>query len=193
MFDLYVRVMNITKTLPRKETYTTDLGHGLDGPAGSFEYITWHTRALMESNKAEPLDATIMIVDDQMPEAWYQRMIYVGFKDIPKQQGFFYDCESALVALEHGKYDIILTDLELGEGRMGGVEFIEKAYALQKSQGMQPRISAFSYNKEKLEEAEERLGWISGGESKIMGQVSNNDKGGFKAINFRMDVRNSLR
>jgi len=143
--------------LPQKDNYTIDLGHGLAEPSNSFEFLTWYFGTIMERGQAELLDLTIMVVDDQHPEAWYQRMVSVGFKHQEGQQGYFFDCESALEALGKGKYDVILTDLEVGEGKIGGIEFVERAFDIQQTRGIKPRISVFSYNDEKLQEAEDRL------------------------------------
>ncbi len=178
--------------LEEKECHTIDLGHGLAQPSGAFEFLTWYYEALIEKDHARPLDLTIMIVDDQEPEIWYKRMLSVGFKDIEGQQGYFFDCESALEALKKGRYDVILTDLELGDGKMGGIEFVERAFDIQKTMGVDPRISVFSYNDERLREAEKQLHDYSGN-MKVFHQVNYNNKRGFTAIGFRLEVGYTLR
>lgn len=178
--------------LPHKDTYTMDLGHGLASPSNSFQFLTWYFESIAEKGQTLPLDLTIMVVDDEHPEAWYQRMISAGFRDKEGQQGFFFDCESALKALERGHYDVILTDLELGKGKMGGIKFVEKAYDIQKARGIKPRISVFSYNDKKLQEAEDRLRGYSGNH-KVFHQVNHNNKAEFRAIQFRIEVYNTLR
>ena len=119
-------------------------------------------------------------------------MISVGFRENKNQQCFFYNCESALEALEKNNYDVILTDLELGEGRMNGIEFVEKAYEIQKRKGINPRISVFSYNDEKLREAEERL-HDYGNKNKVFHQVNFNNKRTFTASYFRIEVSYTLK
>ena len=134
-----------------------------------------------------------MIVDDQSAQEWYERMISVGFKDIPGQQGFFPDCESALEALETGHYDVILTDLDLGNGKMNGIDFVEKAFTLLTSKGVTPRISVFSYDDKLLAEAEKRLHvWKHSDNSKVFQQVNYNNKTDFSAMTFRISVARLL-
>jgi len=53
-------------------------------------------------------------------------------------------------------------------------------------------LSVFSYNDEKLQEAEDRLRRHSG-ETKVLHQVNYNNKTGFTAIGFRNDVGYTLR
>jgi CheY-like chemotaxis protein len=189
-----IRANRIICELPEKNTYTINLGHGLAGPFISFANIRFFFEIIVERGKAEPLDLSIMVVDDQDPEYWYQRMMIAGFKDVEKQQGFFYDCEAALEALEKGHYDVVLTDLELGEGKIDGIEFVEKAYEVQKRKGIKPRISVFSYNNEKLQEAEDklRIPYFGGREGRVFHQVDHNNKANFSAISFRNEVSWSL-
>jgi CheY-like chemotaxis protein len=172
--------------------FTIDLGHGLMSPSGNFEFLTMYFAMMMERRQTRPLDLTIMVVDDEHPEAWYQRLISVGFKDQKGQQGYFFDCESALEALTKAHYDVILTDLELGKGKMGGIEFVEKAYDIQEEQGIVPRISVFSYNDEMLQEAEDRF---RGNREvyKVFHQVNYNNKKDFTAIRFSCEVAYSIR
>lgn len=182
--------------LRHKETYTTDLGHGLMNPFDDFAFLTWHFGVALEHRNAQPLGLTLMLVDDAHPEMWYSRMISVGFKHEEGQQGFFYDCETALAALENGHYDVILTDIELGGGKMDGITFVERAYEIQKSKGIKPRISVFSYNNKKLEEAEERLRsryFARSQEPKVFDQVDHNNKADFTAMNFRFYLELNLR
>lgn len=179
--------------LPRKDSYTTDLGHGLFSPVHSLTYFVSSTfKWLVEQNRAGPIGLTIMVVDDEHPEEWYHRLIAVGFEEREGQQGMFHDCETALVALERGHYDVILTDLELGKGKMNGIEFVERAYEVQKSKGITPRISVFSYNEDRLREAEKRLHPFVG-EQKVFHQVEFNQKGTFTAAYFKEQVGYTLR
>ncbi|MBI2546969.1 MAG: response regulator [Candidatus Aenigmarchaeota archaeon] len=189
MKEIRTRAGQTIHDLPRKNTYTVDLGHGLMSPFDSFAFLTFYFGATVEVGQAKPMDLTIMVVDDQHPEEWYRRMTAVGFKE-PDGQGAFYDCESALKALENGHYDVILTDLELGEGKMSGIEFVERAYKLQKRRGIKPRISVFSYNDQKLEEAEKRVGTWSKGY--VFNQVNYNNKATFTAARFRLEVGYTL-
>jgi len=182
--------------LPQKDTYTTDLGHGLAGPSHAFEFLTWNFGLIMKIGRAAPLDLTIMVVDDQQPEAWYQRMTSVGFKHQEGQQGYFFDCESALKALRKGRYDVILTDLELGEGKMGGIEFVERAFDIQQERGIKPRISVFSYNNKKLQEADDKLNRPFSDnpyDSKVFQQVNYNNKTRFRAMDFRREISLTLK
>jgi hypothetical protein len=179
--------------LPYKETYTTDLGHGLLSPVKGLTYfIVRPFERLVDKNMAGPIGLTIMVVDDEHPEEWYHRLLSVGFEEREGQQGMFYDCETALEALERGHYDVILTDLELGEGKMDGITFVERAYEVQKRKGVKPRISVFSYNDDKLQEAEDKLRDFSG-ESKVFHQVNYNNKGTFTATHFKEEVGYTLR
>lgn len=173
----------IINKLPQKDTYTTDLGHGLFSPIHHFTFLTFYFEILVENKQTDPLDLTIMVIDDEHPKEWYDRLISVGFKKSDK--GFFYDCESALKALEKRNYDVILTDLELGEGKMDGIEFVEKAYDIQKKKGIKPMISVFSYNDKKLQEAENRF---HTDEYKVFHQVNHNNKIDFTATRFRNEV-----
>jgi CheY-like chemotaxis protein len=175
--------------LPKLDTYTSDLGHGLLAPVYSFYFLTHlYLYNLVEMRSTEPLDYSIMVVDDQRPGEWYQRMISVGFKHIDGQQGYFLDCESALEALQAGHYDVILTDLDLGKGKMSGLDFVEKAYAIQEGKGIVPRLSVFSYDNTLLQEAEKRLHRWDKKDQKVFQQVNYNNKAYFTAIGFRMDV-----
>lgn len=179
--------------LLHKETYTTDLGHGLFSPVKGLTYFVARPfERLVNDNRAGPIGLSIMVVDDEHPEEWHHRLLSVGFEEREDQKGMFYDCETALEALERGQYDVILTDLELGEGKMDGITFVEKAYEVQKRKGVKPRISVFSYNDEKLQEAERRLSNFSG-ESKVFHQVNHNNKGTFTATRFKEEVGYTLR
>ncbi len=181
------------RKLPSKETYTTDLGHGLFSPVQGLTYFVARPfERLVEDNIAGAIGLTIMVVDDEHPEEWYHRLLSVGFEERNGQHGMFYDCETALEALERGQYDVILTDLELGEGKMDGITFVERAYEVQKRKGIKPRISVFSYNDEKLNEAEDRLRGFSG-ESKVFHQVNYNNKGTFTATWFKEKVGFTLK
>lgn len=182
-----------SEALYKFNTYTIDLGHGFNSPAVEFSFLTLNFRSLMESKKAAPLGLTIMVVDDQQPEQWYRRMIAVGFEDNPKQDGFFFDCETALSALENGHYDVVLSDLDLEEGKMDGIEFVEKAHPIQVKKGIIPRISVFSYSNERLKEVEKRLNqrdWTIN--PLVFRSVENNNKARFTAIGFRRDVTISI-
>jgi len=179
--------------IPKSDAYTIDLGHGLVGPAESFNFLTWHFGSLLEHGETEPLDLTLMVVDDQKAQVWYERLIAVGFKDQADQQGFFPDCESALEALRRGHYDVILTDLELGKGKMGGIEFVEIAYDVQSRRGIKPRISVFSYSDEKLREAEERFRGSRWEKPLVFQQVNYNNKARFTAVDFRKEVGYTLK
>ena len=179
--------------LPIKATYTIDLGHGLVAPVQHLTYlVAMPFERLVDWKGTKKLDLTIMVVDDEHPEEWYQRILSVGFKEISGQQGTFCDAETALKALEHGRYDVILTDIELGQGKMDGIEFVERAYEIQKRNGITPRISVFSFNKDKLDEAERRLR-PNNGEEKVMHQINLNYKSGWTATHFKQEVLYSLK
>lgn len=184
--------------LPMKE-YTTDLGHGLAAPANGFSHITFYLDSSLRNHGTEPFGMNIMVVDDESPQDWYQRMLSVGFKHDENQKGFFFDCESALKALEQGEhYDVILSDLELGDGKMGGIEFVERAHRIQRLRGIRPRISVFSYNAKMLQKAEDKLrGPYFGSEdshftSRVFHQVNHNTKPDFSAARFRWEVELSM-
>src|SRR3989338_2821743 len=123
-----------------------------------------------------------MVVDDTDPGHWYKRMLAVGFAE----GGYFTDCESAIEALETGDYDVILTDLDLGEGKMGGIEFVKKAYDIQESRRKKPMIAVFSYDDQKLKEADMKLRTFP--EPKTMNQSTSNNKTNFIATDLRTDV-----
>jgi len=181
------------RKLPQNSDYTTDLGHGLIGPMDSFWFLTtwWFDQTIQEEH-VEPLGVSIMVVDDQKPKEWYGRMVGAGFKDIPGQQGYFSDCESALEALRRGQYDVILTDLDLGAGKMDGIEFAKLAYEIQQAKGIPPRVSVFSWSKELLEEAERRIGRWGREQPILFHQADFNDKARFTGFNFRKQVANKL-
>lgn len=173
--------------------YSSDFGHGIFAPLqGLTYYVARSFERLVEWGRAESLGLTIMVVDDERPEEWYGRLLAVGFEERAGQPGMFYDCESALEALTTGHYDVILTDLELGEGKMGGMEFVERAYEIQKRNGIKPRISVFSYNRDKLIEAERRL-HPYGSEQKVFHQVNLNEKSSWTATHFKEEVGYTLR
>lgn len=181
--------------LPKRNDYETDLGHGLWAPVNHFQFLTNNFGVLVERNQTQPLNLSVMVVDDEHPEEWYERMIAIGFKDQPELQGFFPDCESALEALKIGSYDVILTDLDLGEGKMNGVEFAKLAYAIQTARGNMPMISTFSANKEGLKRADRELRIDRLGREEpsiVFGDISLNYKGFFTAIDFRRDVSTLL-
>ncbi len=178
-------------TLPYKDTYTVDLGHGVISPLHSFAFLTWYFDTFVKRGQSKPLDLSIMVIDDEHPEEWYSRIMAVGFKEQEGQQGTFHDCESALKALEKGRYDVILTDLELGDGKMDGMKFAEKAFKIQKRKGIVPRISVFSYNDQKLQEAERKLGRFSR-KRVLFHQVNYNNKAEFSATRFRLEVGYTL-
>jgi CheY-like chemotaxis protein len=96
--------------------------------------------------------------------------------------------------LSYGSYDVVLSDIELGEGKMGGIEFAERAYQIQKSKGIKPMISLFSYNKELLEEAEQVLGRKRQADDRVLFHQINytNNKMVFTASQFRHDVVHEL-
>lgn len=178
--------------LPRGENYSSDLGHGLVAPSREFCFLTWYLNTLREKNLAQPLDKTIMIVDDEQAQNWYQRMIAVGFKDQSGQPGYFADCETALAALKKGHYDVILSDLNLGPGKMNGAEFAKKAYRIQRSKGITPLISVFSDDREALKAVEEKL--FYGKHRILFHQVHiDNLKSGFSAIHFRNLVSGKIK
>ncbi len=176
-----------------EEGYAIDLGHGICSPVNSLScYIGSPFERLVKENRAGPIGLTIMVVDDEHPEEWYHRLLAVGFEKRGGQEGVFYDCETALEALRKGHYDVILTDLELGEGKMGGIEFVERAYKIQKRRGITPMISVFSYNADRLMEAEKRLHWT--GKQRIFQQVAYcNNKRTFTATGFKENVVNYIR
>lgn len=177
--------------------YTSDLGHGIAGPAMDFDHLVFSSRILKEMEEAKPLDLNIMVVDDTHAEQWYQRMLLTGFKDQPPgQQGAFTDCESALKALERDRYDVVLTDLQLGDGKMDGIEFVERGHEIQLRKGVDPLFSVFSFDNEALEEAEQKLRrqhLDRKDKPLIFQQVSHNNKARFTAANFRVDVSYELK
>lgn len=137
----------------------TDLGHGLCSPLQYFlELLSYIAPFYLgkEIKPLQPLELTIMVVDDENPEHWYKRLLAAGFQE-PEHQGFFYDCKSALEALKKGSYDVILSDLEFGEEKMDGIEFAEAAYRIQRRKRKKPLIAVFSYSHERLKQAEEEL------------------------------------
>jgi len=178
-------------SLEHKDTFQTDLGHGLYAPLSHLScFMASSFEILVKYNYAGPIGLTIMVVDDEIPDKWYNRLLSVGFEEIDGQQGYFYDCESALQAMQQERYDVILTDLELGEGKMDGITFVKKAYELQVQLGVKPRISVFSYNDKLLQKADDVLGYY--GEKKIFNQVNFQNKRTFTAAYFKEDVMVTL-
>lgn len=177
------------KNISSIKNLTTDLGHGLFAPSRSFVFLTWHVSTLLEEKAAKPLNKTIMVVDDQSPENWYERLIAVGFKPQVGESGYFKDCESALEALKSAHYDVILSDLDLGPGKMRGEEFAQKAYEIQTKKGIKPLIHLFSDNQEILHEVDLKLRF-GDGKSIIYSQPEL--KTNFNATNFRVLINNYL-
>ncbi len=171
---------------PRK----VDLGHGLAAPSDSFNFLTYYLDTIARYGRIKPLDLTIMVVDDQDPRGWYQRMISVGFKDVEGQQGYFFDGESALKSLRTGSYDVVLTDIELGDGKMNGIDFAQQAYHFQLEQGRRQRIAVFSYNAERLNEANRSLGKLKAS-TPFSGTLYVYNKARFSAIEWRNCVDKS--
>jgi len=165
--------------IPERPTYQTCVGHALGSPLMDYTNLTTYID-IFERSEVPEIDATIMVVDDEQPEDWYQRLLAVGFKEIEGQQGYFFDCESALEALKTEHYDIILTDLELVEGRMQGIEFVERVYEAQQAKGVPPLISIFSHSQRKLSEAYKRVG------SKIFDDSIMNNKLTFSSFSFML-------
>lgn len=161
IYGVYREVVDMVHVYSEKggsqEGLSSDLGHGLCAPARHFTFLTWHISSLVKEGSAKPLKATIMVVDDRNPKDWYERLISVGFNHDKEQQGYFTDGESALKALTLGHYDVILSDLDLGKGKMRGEEFAKKAYRLQKRNGVKPLIHLFSDDRDALWEADQML------------------------------------
>lgn len=183
------------RNLPINPNNTTDLGHGIVSPADNFSYLTWHLSVLVKDKMAKPIDKTIMIIDDERAKEWYERMIAVGFKAVEGQQGYFTDCESALEALKQGRYDVILSDLNLGEGKMNGIVFVAKAFEIQREKGIEPIISVFSHDDEALGKADDIYFRPSAEEEqKIFDQTMySNNKARFTAIGFRNRVSTEIK
>ncbi|MDO8556202.1 MAG: hypothetical protein Q7R96_03445 [Nanoarchaeota archaeon] len=180
--------------IPEKP-YTCDLGHGLIAPYEDFTSLTWYAEVIQKNS--QPTNLTIMVVDDEHPEIWYNRLLAAGFKKRENQQGYFHDCETALEALRTGHYDVILSDLDLGKGHMPGIQFVEEAYALQKTRGIPPCISVFSYDNKALQKAEEKLFTYKKGEftGKVFHQVAifdQNNKRNFRATHFLLEVQQHM-
>jgi CheY-like chemotaxis protein len=178
------------RELPTSKPLETDLGHGLSAPVKHLTYYSSSTfENLVEDYKTGPVGLTIMVVDDESPEEWYRRLLAVGFEEKAGQPGMFYDCETALAALEKSDYDVILTDIDLGQGKMDGLTFVEKAYDIQTRKGIRPMISVFSYSDERLEEAESRFPHNSEIE-KLSPEIDRyfNNKRVFTAAHFKHDV-----
>jgi hypothetical protein len=182
----------IGKLAVRRIGASVDLGHGVLSPANSFAFLTFHYDVAIKRNRPIALPCSIMVVDDECAGEWYTRMIGAGFKEVTTQQGSFSDCESALVALPDGHYDVVLTDLDLGVGKMTGEEFIERAYGTQRKQGIAPLLSAFSYDNNRLFAAEQTFGRGHDAGDKLFHQVTRNDKRGFTALDFRNEVDYTL-
>ena len=133
---------------------TIDLKHGLVSPVKGIVWYATKQFTLFSNNSIfERSNYRIMVVDDEMADEWHQRLLSVGFVEQEGQQGAFYDCETALAALEVGDYDVILSDLDLGDGKMDGIKFIGEAYAIQKQKGKEPILAVFSYDGDRLNEA----------------------------------------
>ncbi len=175
--------------------YKTGLEHGILGPMDIFWYgTTLNFEIESQFHEVEPMDARILVLDDKDAEDWYKRLVAAGFKDDPDQQGHFTDPSLALVALLNGNYDVILSDLDLGEGQMSGIDFARIASAIQRAKGIKdPLISVFSYDQALLEEANRTIGRYSDNPV-LFQQVNggNNNKVGFTGYEFGRDVRTEL-
>jgi len=185
-------VGDVLDTVERPSNLQVDLGHGFFAPVFHFEFLTFYYRVAVEDNHTKPLGLTIMLVDDQEPQQWYDRLISAGFTKHPNGKGFFYDCESALEALTKSNYDVILTDLDLGKGKMPGIKFVQKAFQIQKQRGVLPLISVFSYNEKLLKEAEDKLHWNLE-ESMVFHQVNHDgNKMSFTTSHFCKNVHDAI-
>lgn len=176
-----------------QDTLTTDLGHGLWGPIDHIDIYARFFDFELTEDLMVPLEQTIMVVDDEMPERWYSRMIAAGFRRDDNQQGYFSDAESALAALSNpqNSYDVIISDIELGEEKMDGVTFVQKAYDIERGRDRRTLISLFSASKEKLKEADADLRWKRGmrnEEGIVFDDLNFNHKAFFNATRFRQDV-----
>ena len=127
---------------------TVDIGHGLVSVIASFLKDSMINSSCFDSSNQGTSflkKYKIMLIDDDTPDIWYARSELAGF-----QGDFFYDCETALKKLSKGeKYDLILSDLELGEGKMTGDEFLFEVSQLECLDNV-PHLSLFSFNGTKL-------------------------------------------
>ncbi|MBD3309704.1 response regulator [Candidatus Woesearchaeota archaeon] len=172
----------------RDREYETDLGHGFSNPVRQLT-LQLETH-VYHGVKHRPLDMTVMVVDDENPEAWYRRLLAVGFQEKEGQKGYFTDAESALAALEKGDYDVVLSDIMLGKGKMDGITFVEQASSAQQKAGKDTMFQVFSYDIDALKEAEDRL---FGRPPIALNQPLGSYKGDFTAMDLRHDVEKALR
>lgn len=179
------------------KSYSSDFGHGLIAPLHDFTYHIVHefgfrTEKNMWHNR--PLDKASMVVDDTDPAYWHGLLKLAGFQEREGQPGYFRSGESALPALETGNYDIILTDLELGEGRMNGVQFAQRARKVQLARGKPAMIALFSYNLGGLRDAKSYgFHYPSSPDDLFFIQPDTNTKGHFSPFHFRFEVEYLLR
>ena len=154
-YDVYQR----TDALRWRYTnFETDPGHGLDAPLEHLSArITLPFEFSMHGNDAGPTDLSIMLVDDTEGAYWWKRLELVGFRQRPGVTHVYKDAKSALRALKQHAFDIILSDLDLGEGKMGGIEFLQQAHDLTMQQERSPALLAFSSNDELRGRAEQEL------------------------------------
>jgi hypothetical protein len=183
------------------DSRTIDLGHGLLSPIHSFCLLTIFLRSVIDRPVSKSMGLTVMVIDDTQPEDWYKRLINVGFAEQEGRPGYFPDCESALEALKIAPFDVVLTDLELGKGKMSGLDFVPKAWQILREHGiLVPKMSAFSYNDELLKEAEKRFGpsqytykYREPEQPMFLhNQVDRNNKINFTAYGFRDKVISNL-
>lgn len=177
------------------KTYTTDFGHGIFAPLKSMTYFVMAQFEYQLKNGAvDPLDKVSMVVDDAEPEYWHGLLRLAGFREIEGQPGYFRDGESALLALESGGYDIILTDLELGEDKMDGVAFAQTARKVQLAKGKPAMIALFSYNKNALHAAQVHgYHYPSTPQDLFFEQPDLMCKSSFSPFQFRSNVRHAYR
>jgi CheY-like chemotaxis protein len=189
----------IAKSRIPKSKLQMDVYHGLVQPAGHFEYLVKYLLPDVDGNggtyAVKPLNLTLMVVDDQMPERWYKQLLAVGFTKQKGKQGYFHDPEEALHALQEGQYDVVLSDIELGQGNMDGVTFAGRAYDIQASNGDTPTVAVFSFNQDQLSRARHTLTPSGNEPQKIM--VEGRARGAyskmtFTATEFREDVEGHL-
>lgn len=189
LHNLFLEIMPvIEKRQMRVTREDADINHTLYGGMMHYKSPLSSVELAINYGPAKKPNVNIMVVDDTEAQSWHEQMIECGFLDIKGQRDYFHDCESALYALENGGYPVILSDIDLGSGKMDGIEFAQRAYQIQEKKGISPLICVFSYNKKLVERADKELYF----ENPQIVTVQSVNKIHFDSMNFARKISNTL-
>jgi hypothetical protein len=116
---------------------STDIWHGIFPPITSVNDLLASASVFSTNYTPYPSDLSVLILDDENPKYWADRFRKAG---IVGNIGVHYSPADAEADLRKNNYRLIVTDYVLGDGQPNGIEFAEKAFAIQKSKGIKPVI-----------------------------------------------------